>query len=150
MLCYFMEKYMFSLYCLLEIMMRWNMHHDSGILGVFICLTFREYLLSSYEVRFLVFSQKHVLAKLGGFFRNVIQGISWSQGQTPARFQALLQSMGMMQWFQEKVARTFKFGQNNIFSQTSFLEKPKLTDQKFSQKNKSINLNSMANLTSNH
>lgn len=145
-----MERNMFNLYCLLQIMMRWNMHHDSGILGVFFCLTSSEYPLSSYQLRFLVFSQNHVLAKLGGFFRNVIQGISWSQGQTPARFQALLQSMGMMQWFQEKVARTFKFGQNNIFSQTLFLEKPKLMDQKFSPKNKSIDLNSMANSTSNH
>lgn len=61
------------------------MPHDSGIFGVFICLTSRRCPLSSYEVRFLVFPQKYVLAKLGGFFRNVIQGISLKSRPNPCQ-----------------------------------------------------------------
>lgn len=75
--------------------------------------------------------QKHVLAKLGGFSERWYKAHPWSRGQSPARFQALLRSMGMLQWFQEKVARTFKFGQTNIFFPNLILGKAKANGSDF-------------------
>lgn len=90
--------------------------------------------LSSYEVRFFFFPPKHALAKWDGFSERWYKAHPWSRGQSSARFQALLQSMGMLQWFQEEIARTFKFGQNAIFFPSPILERPKLMDQKVKKK----------------
>jgi len=59
--------------------------------------------------------------------------------------------MGLIQWFQEKVARTFKFGQNNVFFPNLILVKAKAegSEIKKKKKKKSIILNSIVNLTSN-
>lgn len=150
MLCYFMERYMFSLCCLLEIMMRWNMHHESGVLGFFICLTSRESPLSSYEVRFLVFPQKHMLAKLGGFFRNVIQGnIPEVKAKRLPDFKPCFKAWEWCNGSKKKLPEHLNLGKTTYFPKPCSWKKPKLMDQKFSPKNKSINLNSMANLTSN-
>lgn len=96
-----------------------------------------ESLLSSYKLRFP--SQKHILAKLGGFSARWYKAHPLSQGQPPARFQALLRSMGMLQQFQEKVARTFKFGQNNIFFPNLILGNAQADGSEILKKNKKIN-----------